>query len=104
MTDRSDADLLETIWACERQVWTALERGDARADRAALSPDFLGVYPDGFAGREDHVAQLAAGPSVAPWDMSQPRCRAEEAMSVSSLRQRTPDGWIDVSSQDTPAA
>src|SRR5690606_14487082 len=72
--DRTEADgamsvarpaaLLAELIACETAVWQALVSGDAEADRAALAADFLGVYPDGFAGRDAHAAQLSGGPTV----------------------------------------
>lgn len=119
------ADLLETLLACETRVWQALIDGDAAADAAALDPGFLGVYPDGFAGREDHAAQLANGPTVLWFTLSQarvldlgPGCAvlsysaryrrigrdADEEMYVSSIWRQQPDGgWRNLFSQDTPA-
>ena len=115
--------LLDDLLAQERRVWEALVAGDAAADLAALAPDFLGVYPDGFSGCEAHAAQLAAGPSVQRYDLTQARVvpagpdhallvyRAQylrtgsarsEAMYVSSLWQRAGEGWINLFSQDTP--
>lgn len=117
--------LAETIEGCERAVWQALLAGDAAADAAALTADFLGVYPDGLAGRAAHVAQLARGPTVARYALSgvqvrplgadhalivyhaaycRPGLQAEEAMYVSSIWQRTGAGWRNVFSQDTPAS
>ncbi|WP_419914320.1 DUF4440 domain-containing protein [Hoeflea sp.] len=120
------AALIEELKACEIAVWEALKRGDAEADAAALAPDFLGVYADGFAGRACHVGQLADGPSIAAYDLSDfhllvlsddhalisyranfQRTGPEaipESMYVSSIWQRTPDGWINIFSQDTPEA
>lgn len=118
------AALAETILTCERAVWEALCLGDAAADLAALAPDFLGVYPDGFSGRDAHAAPLADGPSVARYTISEVRVIplgpdhaliaylarylrtrgvAEEAMYVSSVWRRSGAGWINVFSQDTPA-
>ncbi|MCE8514466.1 nuclear transport factor 2 family protein [Ruegeria pomeroyi] len=118
-------DLLETLLECETRVWQALVAGDAAADIAALDPSFLGVYPDGFAGRDDHVAQLADGPTVARFTLSQarvlelaPGCavlsysaryrrvgrKADEEMYVSSIwRRHGEGGWRNLFSQDTPA-
>ena len=113
--------LIEEMKACEITVWEALKRGDSEADAAALSPDFLGVYADGFAGRACHVGQLANGPSVASYNLSDfhvlelgdehaliayranfqrtgPEAKPE-SMYVSSIWQRTPDGWINIFSQ-----
>jgi hypothetical protein len=116
--------LLEELSACERRVWDALVTGDASADRALLDEGFLGVYPDGFAGREAHVRQLAAGPTVSHYALSDMRVlplgedhallayraryvRAsgggEEEMYVSSVWRRVPGGWVNLFSQDTPA-
>lgn len=116
--------LAAEIEACERAVWQALLSGDAAADGALLSENFLGVYPDGFAGRADHAAQLEAGPSVADYRLSDLKIlplgpdhaliayRADyrrfaegavEAMYVSSIWQWAPGGWRNIFSQDTPA-
>ena len=57
----------------EREVWDALVEGDAEADIVLLAEDFLGVYPTGFASRSDHVEQLADGPSVSTYALSEPR-------------------------------
>lgn len=116
--------LLAELLAAETAVWQALVAGDAAADRALLAADFLGVYPDGFAGCEAHVAQLAAGPTVARFRLSDARALAlgeghallayradyrrigrsdDEAMYVSSVWRRGPEGWRNLFSQDTPA-
>jgi hypothetical protein len=111
----------------ERKVWDALVEGDAEADIELLAEDFLGVYPTGFAVRSDHVEQLADGPSVSAYQLSEPRkldisdravilsYRAEfqrasgagegrlEVMYVSSLWCQRDDRWINTFSQDTPA-
>lgn len=117
--------LAAEIEACERAVWQALVDGDAAADDAALAPDFLGVYSDGFAGRADHVGQLAAGPTVDAFDLSEVRVLplgpdhaliayaarftrrgrpGAETMYVSSVWRRSGAGWRNIFSQDTPAA
>jgi hypothetical protein len=119
----AQAPTIAEILALERQVWQALVSGDADADAAVLLPEFLGVYPDGFAGREEHAGQLAGGPTVAGFTLSEARLlpvgadhvmlsyraefrrvdrRAAEAMYVSSLWQRNEDGWRNLFSQDTP--
>nr|WP_298436889.1 nuclear transport factor 2 family protein [uncultured Jannaschia sp.] len=110
--------------AAERGVWNALVAGDAAADRAALDPAFLGIYPDGPAGRDGHVGQLADGPTVAAYALTEARVvplggdvalltyratfarpgAASEAMWVSSIWRRVGGGWINIFSQDTPAA
>ncbi|WP_217901017.1 nuclear transport factor 2 family protein [Rhodococcus sp. 06-1474-1B] len=55
----------------ESRVWDALANGDADADLELLSADFVGVYPTGFANRADHVNQLADGPSIASYSISE---------------------------------
>lgn len=111
----------------ETSVWDALRRGDAEADARFLAEDFLGVYPSGFAGRSDHAGQLAEGPTVAEFELSDARLvvlsdndvllsyranwhrfrsgkrGARESMYVSSLWSRRSDRWVNVFSQDTPA-
>ena len=118
----------EAIVRLETEVWRALVDGDANADARLLSEDFLGVYPSGFADRADHVRQLAHGPTVAEFELSDERLlalsesivlfsyRAEfrrprapaasdpEAMYVSSLWCRRDVGWVNVFSQDTPSS
>ncbi|SDC33338.1 nuclear transport factor 2 family protein [Ruegeria marina] len=120
------AALLNELLEHETQVWLALVSGDGSADAALLSPDFLGVYPDGFAGRDAHAGQLAGGPTVAAFELADarvidlaPDCAVlsysarfrrvgrdrEERMFVSSIwRRRAAGGWINLFSQDTPAA
>jgi hypothetical protein len=117
---------LDELLELETSVWQALVDGDAAADVAALGPDFLGVYPTGFAGRDDHAAQLAGGPTVAHFALADARIlviaadaallayRAEyvragapagdepEAMFVSSLWCRRGERWVNVFSQDSP--
>ena len=114
---------LDQILSLEKQVWTALVEGNAQADRALLSPDFLGVYPTGFANRDDHVGQFADAPSMAQYELSDTRLRVLsadvvllsyradylrpeaqewEAMLISSLWERRHDVWINSFSQDTP--
>jgi hypothetical protein len=116
--------LLPALLVHEHRVWAALVAGDAQADMALLSADFLGVYPDGFAGRAAHGAQLAAGPSIVSYEIFEPRvvsageghallayrarylragAAATEEMYVSSLWRRDAAGWINIFSQDTPA-
>ena len=105
-------------------MWQALVDGDAAADGRLLSDDFVGVYPAGFSGRQDHVGQLATGPTVARFDLSEARLLAvsddavmlsyravyervgstgeQESMYVSSLWCRRDRRWLNVFSQDTP--
>jgi hypothetical protein len=108
----------------ERVVWTALVDGDADADRAALADSFVGVYPTGFAGADDHARQLVDGPTVDWFELadsrtleiaeghvmlsyraSYRRARSEniEVMYVSSLWSLVDGRWRNVFSQDTPA-
>jgi hypothetical protein len=115
--------LLDQVLAMERAVWDALVAGDGAADGALLAPGFLGVYPTGFAGRADHVAQLAAGPTVRDYRLSDARVlplgpdhallayRADyrragaeraETMFVASVWQRAGRAWVNLFSQDTP--
>ena len=114
---------LDTLLALEHAVWRALCEGDADADARLLSRDFLGVYPSGYAGRSDHVGQLAAGPTVADYELAdarlvaisddvallvyrasyrRPSRRDREEMYVSSLWCRRGDAWVNTFSQDTP--
>jgi len=112
----------EEILTLEESVWDALVEGDAAADSALLADTFLGVYETGFSGKAGHVRQLVDGPTVASYQLSDVRLlvpgdglallcyRAEfrrvggpepEAMYVSSLWQRTEQGWRNIFSQDT---
>lgn len=109
----------------ESAVWDALVRGDADADRALLSEDFIGVFPTGFANRDDHTDDLADGPSIASYAITDARLidvsaaaallcyRAEyrqpsqsttEVMFISSLWVQRQARWWNTFSQDTPAA
>lgn len=109
--------------ALERDVWDALVAGDVEADRAMLADRFLGVYPTGFAGADEHAAQLAYGPTVAAYTIDDARLlpiadghvvlsyRARyrrpdsddvEEMYVSSLWSMNEARWQNVFSQDTP--
>ncbi|MFS4583115.1 DUF4440 domain-containing protein [Phaeobacter sp. C3_T13_0] len=73
-SDRFQTDqLLQELLAAETAVWRALQQGDVAADCAALHTDFLGVYPSGFAGRDDHTDQLEQGPSIAQFAIEQAR-------------------------------
>ncbi len=118
---------LEAVIQLETQVWEALRHGDAAADAALLSDDFLGVYPTGFADRSDHAGELADGPTVAEYELHDARImvlsdsdvllayRADwrrlvegelgepESMYVSSLWSRRGREWRNVFSQDCPA-
>jgi hypothetical protein len=115
---------LEQLVALETEVWRALVEGDRAADERLLSDDFLGVYPTGFGGRGEHVGQLAGGPTVQSFALSEQRMlvvsdtaallayRAvylrpdegaePESMYVSSLWCERGGRWLNVFSQDTP--
>ena len=117
---------IEDFIRLETAVWRALVSGDAATDERFLADDFLGVYPTGFADRSDHVGQLADGPTVAEFTLSDERMlvlsdsavllayRADyrralrsagsepETMYVSSLWCRRDGRWVNVFSQDTP--
>lgn len=118
-----NGELLAALLRCEISVWDALVTGDRAADADALDSSFLGVYPDGFFGKESHVGQLAGGPTVKSYELSEHRAlqlgeehallsyrvrftrisrREPEAMYVSSIWRRENDGWINIFSQDTP--
>ncbi len=119
---------LEFFVALETEVWQALADGDTAADARLLTSDFLGVYPTGFATREDHVAQLGDGPTIGSYELTEARLFAAsddavlltyrasysrpqsfggsvpESMYVSSLWCLRNGEWLNVFSQDTPAA
>jgi hypothetical protein len=112
----------------ETQVWEALVRGDADADCALLTSDFVGVYATGFADRSMHAAQLVDGPTVDSYSITDTRLirvsttavvlcyRANycpvrdgrpgrgETMFVSSLWIEHDGQWLNGFSQDTHAA
>lgn len=117
-------ELLTELLNWETRVWQALVHGDGGADAKALHDSFLGVYPDGFASKEDHLAQLHDGPTIQQFTLSDCRTRAlgpdhavlsyraeflrtgrtaGEAMYVTSIWQTDGDGWVNIFSQDTPA-
>lgn len=117
--------LLDQVLAMECAVWDALVAGDTAADTALLAPDFLGVYPTGFAGRIDHAGQLAGGPTVRDYrldeaqllvlgaehvllayraDFRRTGSEVSETMFVSSVWKRAGAGWVNLFSQDTPLA
>lgn len=108
----------------ERRVWDALVQADKATDEHLLHRNFIGVYPDGFADRDAHTGQLASGPTVSAYTLSQIRTEqlgddhtlicyratftrsgreAFEVMYVSSIWQRSAGGWVNIFSQDTPA-
>jgi len=115
---------IEVVVRLETEVWQALVAGDAEADARLLSDDFVGIYPTGFADLRDHVGQVAAGPTVERFELSDARMLAvsesavllsyravytrvgaaakQEAMYVSSLWCQRGGRWVNVFSQDTP--
>lgn len=122
--DTSKLPELAHFVALETRVWDALVNGDATADAALLTADFLGVYPSGFAGRGDHTGQLADGPVMQTYDLSdtrllpigpdhallcyratytRPGSSTPEVMYISSLWVRVGSRWMNSFSQDTPA-
>ncbi len=108
----------------ETEVWQALVDGDAEADARLLAEDFVGVYATGFADRSDHIGQIAAGPTVSSYELSDARmltvsdsavllsyratfarvgdAAQHETMYISSLWCQRGDHWTNVFSQDTP--
>ena len=119
---------LDFFVALETQVWEALVNGDADADRALLTSDFVGVYTTGFADRSEHAAQLVNGPTMASYAIRESRLvrvsptnvllcyradyapirdgrtAGEESMFISSLWTERDGRWLNSFSQDTPAA
>ena len=119
---------LDFFVALETQVWEALVNGDADADRALLTSDFLGVYTTGFATRSEHAAQLANGPTMASYAIREARLirvsptnavlcyradyqpiqdgrpAGDQTMFISSLWTERDGRWLNSFSQDTPAA
>ncbi len=119
---------LDSFVHLEQGVWRALCDGDPDADSRLLSSDFLGVYPSGFSDRSDHAGQLSNGPTAAEYTLSEAVLRVitndhvllsyradwrrlqggrvgeSETMYVSSLWSRSGTDWLNVFSQDTPAA
>lgn len=117
--------ILEELTRCEEAVWQALVSGDRDADTKALDDNFLGVYPSGFAKKSDHVDQLTDGPTIKTYTLSERQVlrlgndhavlsyratftrltsTVSEEMFVSSIWKRRDQGWVNVFSQDTPAA
>ena len=119
---------VEFFVGLESEVWEALRRGDADADRALLTDDFVGVYETGFADRSEHAGELAHGPTVASYSIDEARLitvsptavmlcyRADyrpvrsgvpgddATMFISSLWVERSGRWCNSFSQDTPAA
>jgi hypothetical protein len=116
---------IEQFIRLESEVWEALATGDGEADGRLLSDDFLGVYTVGFADRAAHVAQLADGPTVIDYSLSETRLMAlsddmallayraqfrrtgeadSESVLISSIWQERQGRWVNIFSQDTPSA
>ena len=111
---------LSFFLALERQVWDALQRGDAAADARLLADKFLGVYGSGFESKAQHVAR-AAKPTVSQFELQAPRLirvsshlvllaysanwvdrqGKSRATYISSLWERAGEGWQNIFSQDT---
>ena len=107
------------------QIWDTVVSGDVDADARLLADDFLGVYSTGFAEKDDHVGQLAAGPVAKSYSRSQARLRvlgdgvvllsykaqwvrmsgtsfaAQATMYISSIWKQCEGTWRNVFSQDT---
>jgi hypothetical protein len=116
---------IEHFVRLESEVWQALVDGDGDADGRLLSDDFLGVYTVGFADRAAHVAQVGSGPTVTDYALREARLmvladdmvllayKAEfhrpgeadaESVLISSIWQERDGNWVNIFSQDTPAA
>ena len=116
---------IEQFIRLESEVWEALATGDGEADGRLLSDDFLGVYTVGFADRAAHVAQLAHGPTVIDYSLSEARLMGlsddmallayrsqfrrtgeehAESVLISSIWQEREGRWVNIFSQDTPSA
>lgn len=117
----------EQFLAFESAVWSALATGDVAADAYLLADDFLGVYPSGFAGKDQHVGQLRSGPTVASHELFDARIQVlsedvvllayratwtrhgkgregdPETMYVTSIWRREGAIWRNIFSQDTAA-
>lgn len=118
----TDGPLVAEILKLETKVWDALVSGDPAADGQLLAENFLGVYPSGFANKADHCGQLHNGPTVKDYQLSDIQLRVitesavlfiyrvayrrpgqcQDAMLISSLWEKTVDGWLNSYSQDTP--
>ena len=118
---------LEFVVHLESRVWEALVSGDARVDESLLADRVPGVYSTGIAGRDEHVGQLASGPTVKSYAVSNARVMhlcpntvvlsylavwsrpgsespaRLERMYISSIWQQQHGVWRNVFSQDTKA-
>lgn len=70
MITQSCQSLIDELVEYEKRVWQALVAGDQKSDAELLDDEFLGVYPSGYASKQDHVDQLAGGPSIASFNLS----------------------------------
>lgn len=110
----------------ENQVWAAFVAGDAQADSDLLTDDFLGVYDSGFLHKHEHSDQLASGPLIAQYEISEARIKVlaeglvllsyrvffvrfqnrdrgiAETMYVTSIWRWENGDWKNTFSQDTP--
>lgn len=108
----------------ETRVWEALTTGDMTLDASLLAEDFLGVYGSGMSGREGHIEQLAGGPTVADYSLSDARIMVladdtfllsylarwtriangeQDAMYITSIWKKINGRWLNIFSQDTKA-
>lgn len=115
--------MIEDIFLHEQRVWDALVTGDAASDMVLLDPGFIGVYSDGFAGRDEHVGQLDEGPTITSYTLSEVTVKplgedhalicyratfqrsarnTSEQMLVSSIWRNEKNRWVNIFSQDTP--
>ncbi|NQU66373.1 MAG: nuclear transport factor 2 family protein [Candidatus Marinimicrobia bacterium] len=117
---------VEQFLKLETRVWNAMKAGDMEMDARLLTDDFLGVYQTGIAGKLEHCQQLENGPTVASYEIREPRILVLsensvllsylatwtrmssanagdiETMYVSSIWRNSDGGWRNVFSQDTP--
>ena len=121
MTEYSVEEFLDL----EKAVWETMKSGDLEAQADLLADNFLGVCETGFAGKSKHCSELAAGPIVADYEISQARIMLLSegmvllsylaisrslkkgvvgkagGMYISSIWQRFDGGWKNIFSQDT---
>ena len=118
---------IEKFLQLEIEVWDALVTGDIEADIRLLADNFLGVYDNGFSGKNEHTSQLQNGPTVAHFNLSEAiiqvlsekvvllSYRADwvrfenasennmESMYVTSIWKSSDGTWKNIFSQDTLA-
>jgi len=114
--------------AKEKEVWDALKSKNKAADSQLLAEDFVGLYDTGFAVRSDHVKQMDDSYAIRSYTIQDSRvvrvdpktalllykatCEASgdwedfcsRPMYVSSLWVDRNGRWVNLFSQDTPAA